>query len=899
MPGIANRRRRFPLRLQRLLPILLWLGVGVILISLLWVFTEQKIAFAKQDADTHMREQAVVAANSYAQQLQQMIEQIDQITLRLKYHWEDPDIPVNLEKDKEHGILPNSQLIYATIHNAQGIPVTTTSLYSHKINVSGLPYFRFHQHECCAGLLISPPSPSLFTGRPIVRFTRRLNRPDGTFDGVALVSVESPYLVTFQETAHPGKNDFISVRLTNGPLLASKVGSVIRNTPVFYRNAPIFPTAEGTAWESSQKFRDDRERFVAWKKLEKYPLVAIAGISVEDAMVPFRIQARNYRQTAALGSLLLTLLAIAASSLAANVASRRRRAEETQETYRLATDAANEGFYMFRPIFNRHHYAEDFQLDDCNNRAAELIGATRAELVGKTVSQLRLENFNDELMALCRLALEQGYVEDELRVPHGSPVKADWVYRRVVSSLAGIAMTLRDISAEKQHEQALYQLANSDMLTMLPNRNWLMEFLPTAIDQAARANTKIALLFIDLDNFKNINDTLGHEAGDELLIQAGRRLKAAVRESDHVARLGGDEFVVILHHVDTEEDISRVAKAIIRAIGQPFSLEAGTGHHVNASIGISLFPQDGRNAETLLKHADVAMYAAKASGKGRFVFYQTRLSDTLVLRLSKERALREAIAHDQFVMYFQPRVSILSGQLTSMEALIRWDRPEHRLIYPSEFIDLAEDMGLIVEIGELVVEKVCRQIAQWKQQGLSLVPISFNVSPKQLKSGTLSRFVAASIARYGIESCLLEAELTESAVIDHSEVVSNELAALRNLGIKLLIDDFGTGYSSMAQLHRLDVDVLKVDQAFTRALSLGAEGETLFRAIVSMANALKISVVAEGVETIEELNVLEALSCDEIQGYLVSQAVDAAEMTKMILKRFLLAPHGATSPLTP
>jgi predicted signal transduction protein with EAL and GGDEF domain len=375
-------------------------------------------------------------------------------------------------------------------------------------------------------------------------------------------------------------------------------------------------------------------------------------------------------------------------------------------------------------------------------------------------------------------------------------------------------------------------------------------------------------------------------------------LRAAVRASDHVARLGGDEFVVILEQVEAVDCVARVAKSIIASISRPFQLAAGTGNEINASIGISLFPEDGADAEHLLKHADIAMYAAKAAGKGRYAFYHTHLSETLVLRLDKERALRIAVENDDFVVHYQPRVGLHSGVLTSMEALVRWNRPDQGMVYPSQFIDMAEDIGLIVRLGELVIEKVCAQLARWKAEGLDPVPVSVNVSPQQLKSGTVSSFIRSCLKRHGIDARLLEVELTESAVIDRSVVISDELAALREQGIKLMIDDFGTGYSSMAQLHRLDVDVLKVDSAFTRALSESEEGHLLFGAIVSMANALDMCVVAEGVETGEQLDALESLSCDEVQGHIVSKAVSAGETANLLLKRLLLPrPYRVGQPL--
>ena len=877
------------------LGILAWPLAGAALVALLWLNASNQIQSIREEGHTLSRSRAIATAHSYSQQMRHMLEQIDQIILRLKYQWEEQVIQVNLEKERLQGLFPHSHMLYATIYDANG-NLVTTSMAADPVarNAAHAGFFQRHVADCCRGLDISSIDYNGLHGRPVVHFSRRLTQLDGTFSGVAVVSVEPEYLITFQENAFAGEHDFVTLRLATGPVLASRVGERTDDVPIFYRHNPVFAAPEGLTIEPASKFRDDQERLVAWRKLQNFPVVALTGVSLENAMLPFETRIQTLRGTILAQSLLILIFALVGAYFTAKLAHRRKQAEETQETYRLATDAANEGFYMLRPIYDAKNQPMDFTLEDCNNRAAELLGLNREALLGTRASELQPQAFGEELIALGRLTYQHGLLEEELRVPPHSPVRAKWIYRRMVKSKTGLALTIRDISEEKVQKQALSDLANSDTLTKLPNRHWLNHFLPNMLRHACHGTRRIAVLFIDLDNFKNVNDTLGHEAGDELLVQAAHRLRHAVRASDHVARLGGDEFVIILEKVDLEEDVIRVAKAIIRTIAQPFMLKAGMGNAINASIGISLFPQDGANAETMLKHADIAMYAAKAAGKGRYVFYQSHLSDSLILRLSKERALQEAVEKCEFVVHYQPRVGAHSGCLTSMEALVRWERPEHGLIYPSEFIDMAEDGGLIVEIGEIVIDKVCRQLAQWRSSGLQVVPVSVNVSPQQLKSGMLSAYLANRMQFYGIESSLIEAELTESAVIDRSTTVTKELATLRNMGIKLMIDDFGTGYSSMAQLHRLDVDVLKVDKGFTKALSEGQEGKQLFHAIMSMATALDMCVVAEGVETVEEVNALQTLACDEIQGYIISEAVAADKMAHLILQRFLFSPTLAS-----
>jgi diguanylate cyclase (GGDEF)-like protein len=493
-------------------------------------------------------------------------------------------------------------------------------------------------------------------------------------------------------------------------------------------------------------------------------------------------------------------------------------------------------------------------------------------------------------MEKLRRALALGFYEDEVRISAHSRLQVKWVHRKVVRSGASLALTIRDISESKAHEQQLSNMANADALTALPNRNWLTNYLPLAIERARNSGSKLGLLFIDLDDFKNINDTLGHVAGDELLKAAAERIRKLVRESDHVVRLGGDEFTVILEGVASGDDVARIARQIVDALGEPFSLGRSSGNQVRASVGISLYPQDGADGETLLKHADIAMYAAKAAGKGRFQFYQADLSNRLVARLNREQALRQAIERDEFILHYQPRVDTATGRLCSMEALIRWQHPERGLVYPLEFIGIAEDTGLILELGRMVIEKACAQIAAWKAAGLPVVPVSINVSAMQFNEGKVSGTLSTCMCRHGVDASLIGVELTESCMAEEDATVAHQLDSLRALGVKLLVDDFGTGYSSLSQLQRLDVDVLKVDRAFTLTLCEGAEGKALFKAIVAMANALDICIVAEGVETPEQLGVLQSLDCDEVQGHLVSAAVPAEDIPPLMHKRFLFPP---------
>lgn len=888
-PGGALTRAGFLRR--NALVILAWPTLALTVAALLWGFTLAQLDRDHMQVEGDVVRRAESLSRAYAEQLRRSVEQIDQITLSLKYDWEDPAIMLDLEKQRQRGLYPNSTRLYASVIDRAGQVVTSSLRDGEEHPRLDPAFFLHHMTDDRKELLISESQAGEGAAESLIRFSRRLDTADGGFDGVALVSAKPGYLVSFYDDTLLGRDDFITVRRADGPLLATRVGQGGASR-VFYRTDPVFPGESGVVTEPAEKFRDGQARVVAWRKLDHYPLVALAALSEADAFAGYRAGARRALAAATAGSLFLFLFATVGMVFSARLAWRRQQAEEVKQTYRLAVDAAREGFYMLRPRYDAQGHALDFQVEDCNERAASLLGVTRAELLGKRLSELYDGAYRAASMERLNMALANGYYEEEVRVPPGSLLQASWVHRRIVRSGAGLAVTIRDVSEARAQQEALAAMANVDAVTGLPNRHWLGNFLPRALEQASSSGTHLAVLFIDLDDFKNINDTLGHAAGDELLKAAALRLKSLVRASDHVVRLGGDEFTLVLQQVQRIDDVARVARLIVNALSEPFVLGESSGHTIQASIGISVFPEDGEDGPALLKHADIAMYAAKAGGKGRYHFYHAHLSDSLMLRISREQALRQAIERDEFVLHYQPRVDTVSGRLLSVEALVRWMHPERGMVPPLEFIQVAEDTGLILRLGRMVIEKACAQIAQWKAQGLPVVPVSINVSALQFNDGHVKDILSACMERYDIEPELIGVELTESCMAGEDETVAGELDGLRALGVKLLVDDFGTGYSSLSQLQRLNVDILKVDRAFTLTLAESEEGKALFKAIVSMADALDIGIVAEGVETAEQLHVLQSLHCDEVQGHLVSRPVPPHEMAALMIRRFLFPDHA-------
>ncbi|RJG07926.1 EAL domain-containing protein [Noviherbaspirillum cavernae] len=853
----------------------------------MWALTLSKLSRDRAALTDNAIRQASSLSKTYAEQLTRSLEQIDQVTLHLKHYWRVTHGLVNLEKQMQEGLFPVSAHLYVTIVDRNGWVATSTLDSSGSQNISGRDYFQFHKSGLAGGLLISEPALGRRYGKTVIRFSRRLDTADGSFDGIVLVAVEPIYLASFTDESGLGKSDFLSVGRSDGSFLASKMGAGIRSMENVFRTPPVFGSDKDVVAMKRENFIDDQARIVAWQKLKNYPLVSTVGISEEGIQASYKERAKYYWSLAIAGSVLLLLLAASGIVVTTRLAWRKRQTEKIERTYRLATDGAREGFYIVRTLYDEEERVVDFLVEDCNERGATYYGMLRTQLIGKKFSEMPFGSYLSEVVRIFSGAMQTGFYEDELKVPAESPLQVAWVHRRLVRSGDGLAVTLRDISDMKAHEEALSRLANMDAVTALPNRHWLMNHLPTAVMRARESGATLAMLFVDLDDFKNINDTMGHAAGDELLRAAAARLRSVIRPQDNVVRLGGDEFTVILERVESSSDAARVAERIISSLDTPFVLADASLHAVKASIGISMFPHDGGDGETLLKHADIAMYAAKANGKGQYEFYRPQLSERLVVRLDREQALRKAIELDEFVLFYQPRVDTFTGELRSLEALVRWMHPERGLVPPQEFIPMAEETGLIVQLGELVIRKACAQLAQWRRQHLPVVPVSINVSPRQFNEGNLSALFSACMSEQDIAPSLIEIEITESCMIGEGNAVNEELSAIEALGIKLLVDDFGTGYSSLSHLQRLDFDILKVDRAFTAQLCNGKEGEAFFMAILSMAHVLGMGVVAEGVETAEQLHVLQALSCNEVQGYFISRPVPASEVPDFFARRYL------------
>lgn len=877
---------------ENLLSLLIWPIIAVCLGGLLWSTTLARLGEDEEQVKDEAFNEAASLSTAYAHQLTRSLEQIDYITLNVKHDWErSPGILAVAEKSSA-GLFLITKHLFVTVVGRDGKRLASTVPGQLEgPSLADREYFKIHKNDPSKGLLINEPRIGHRTGKTLISFTRRLDSQDGSFNGVVIVSVEPTYLASFVGESSLNKGAFHTVSRSDGVLLGAKPSKEIWSINDNLRSPLVFQRHSGVVRMSGEKFAHNQARVIGWEKLANYPIVAIVGLSEQEIFASHRTMERDYHRMATAGSVLLLLLTLMGMFFSARLTYKKWQAEEVKQAYRLATDGAREGFFMVRPIYDQHKSIVDFVVEDCNECGAFYYGTTRTSLIGMTFASFWPGAYAEEIIVMFARVMETGSYDDEYCVPPESPLQVAWLQRRLVRAGEGLAVTLRDISGAKEHEEKLISLADTDTVTTLPNRHWLMHYLPVAIQRSQQNNTMLALLFVDLDDFKIINDTLGHAAGDEVLQLIAARLQTVIRPQDNVIRLGGDEFTIILEQVDSKNIILEVAKRINQSLSDALVLSNGTRHLVCASIGISIFPHDGDSRDVLLKHADIAMYAAKANGKARYQFYERQFSERLVTRLQREKALRQAIERNEFELYYQPRVGTVHGELRGMEALVRWNHPELGLVPPNDFIPIAEETGLIVQLGELVIEKACAQIAQWNAQDLPVVPVSVNVSPRQFNQGNVGAMLTSCMEKYDIAAPLIEIEITESCMMGEGHTVSEQLALIERLGVKLLVDDFGTGYSSLSQIKRLAVHGLKVDKAFTDQLTNGQEDEAFFSAIISMAHAIGMSVVAEGVETMEQLHALQALSCDEIQGYLISKPIPASDVPQLMHKQFLFSKY--------
>ena len=562
-------------------------------------------------------------------------------------------------------------------------------------------------------------------------------------------------------------------------------------------------------------------------------------------------------------------------------ATRIRQAEIMVQHLGRILDSSSNEVYVFEN--------DELKFVQVNRSALDNLQYTHDELMLMTPMELATD-FGDDLFSRFLEQLRSGkqheiFFESTHRRKDGTIYPVD-ITLQISSEQAPpcFVAIVQDITERKRAEDHIRRQASFDALTGLPNRTVFFDHMTLAIAGATRNNNIFAVLFIDLDRFKDVNDSLGHMVGDELLKMVGKRLKTSIRSIDTVARFGGDEFTIILPEISRDHDAAVISEKILERLSTPFTIE-NQELFVGASIGITIFPEDAKDEITLLRNADMAMYKAKEEGRNTYRFFSPEMSAKVTRRMKMEVDLRRALEGREFFLVYQPIISMKSGQVAGMEALLRWNHPQRGLILPDDFISLAEDTGLIGPIGEWVLETACKQASEWLAGGLPALKLSVNVSNQQLKYGLSSTTIERQLADSSLPPDSLTLEITESLIMDDTGEAMKWLATIRRMGVSVSIDDFGTGFSSLSYLKKFPTDFVKIDRSFMTGLTENPQDQALVKAIVYLANTMGFKVVAEGVETELQLEFMKSLNCDYVQGFHYSQPLSTVEF-EQFLKKF-------------
>ena len=552
--------------------------------------------------------------------------------------------------------------------------------------------------------------------------------------------------------------------------------------------------------------------------------------------------------------------------------------EESEKKYRSLYETMKEGMALHRVDVDAGGLISSLTVIDANRSCAAMFSGDLDRIIGRDSFALFGETFREFITKTQDALQRNDSISFEICLPG-----TDYYYNvQTFSPDRGLIATLfEDITESRKSEQLIQQMAYFDTLTGLPNRALFYDRLNQGIALATRDTTCLAVLFLDLDHFKNINDTMGHSIGDQLLVEVAKRLGRHIRTSDTLARLGGDEFVAVISRLNEQLNASNVAQKLIDSLQEVFQIQ-NKELHISASIGIALFPDDGADAETLIKHADMAMYSSKESGRNNFNFFSPLMNQKALLRMENEDGLRYALEREEFFIEYQPIICAESRTISAVEALVRWNHPTRGRIPPDQFISLAEETGLIIPLGEWVLRTVCRTMKVMNDAGLPKIRYSVNVSSRQIEQQNFPEVVCNVLRETGANAAQLEIELTESCLVTNFDSSISDVFGMRAWGIAIAIDDFGTGYSSFAYIKTLPIDHIKIDRSFVTDISTNFQDQAIIEAIIAMSKKLGIQNIAEGVETVEQLEFLQGQGCDEIQGYYFHRPLSLDDFEKLL-----------------
>ena len=872
---------------------------AVLSLAVIWGATFHLISVERAAVESAASQSTRELIDTYEAQLVRNFGAIDQTLRIIKYAYERHQEQKNkatgkqftLRELKDKRLLPSSLVfdIHLTDRRGAILAIAANGATTKAMNVADQPYFQVHLKGDTGSAFVSKASRNQTDGQWRLQFSRRLNASSGAFDGIVVVSVDPAYFTSGYEFSRLGAHGLIGLLGQDGEFRVKRSGDdVSSGQQVDYLALTRGSLKQAIDGAPLTNPWDGVRRYTITRELHSFPLIAIVGLSEEEQLAAYYQHRRSYLRNSVAASTLLIIIILVLGRLNWQLTKSRRRTRKIQETYHAASEASLDAFFVLRSMFDAQGLITDFVLTDTNSRGEALIGAEKADLLGKTLCEVfpksRTNGFLNDLVRVAQTGVSH---EKEWRNAV-SESRAEWLYRQVVPVADGVVALVRDISERKRLENKIQYQATHDGLTGLPNRHLLRQHLQSSIASAINSEHPVWVVFVDLDRFKNINDSLGHKVGDLFLKSIADRLQKEMRKTDIVARLGGDEFVVILPGGVNDKLTTATVQRIMETVSTPVLIE-GRELSLSCSIGVAVYPNDGVTPEVLIERADIAMYRAKETGRDNFQFFTSAMNEHLLERLRFESDLRSAIVSNEFLLHYQPQVDLRSGKVVGMEALIRWRHPELGMVAPNRFIGVAEETGLIGPIGDWVIRTACAQNMEWQRAGYGPLRVAVNLSAHQFRQPDLVKSIAAVLQENNMEAHHLEIELTETLVMHDVENAIGVLRDLKALGVKLSIDDFGTGYSSLSYLRRFPIDVLKIDQSFVRDIALDSDDAVIVTSIISLAHSLRLDVIAEGVETVEQLAYLRRHGCDEMQGYYFSKPVAAVEFGQLLQQKKCLS----------
>lgn len=850
--AVTSAFSRFRASARGLRPLLPEFLAILALVTLVWISIGALLIRERQHAvDTAVNTTAVLS-KAFEESTKRIVTEIDQTLLSARTAYQMEGDSFDLQKWAKAVVRSDDLRVQIALMGRNGDEIKSTLAISnlHKVNIADRPHFQAQLDPSHDDLYISNPVVGRGSGKQTIQFTRKLLDSNGNFAGVAVFSLSCAQLSGFYETSQVG-DGFVSLLTTGGVLLArgpsepDAIGKSIAGEPDF---PSLLKNNSGSLWWNNSSTKS--KRIISYRHVRGYPLIVEVGFNKGRIFRQYEYSVRHFVMNGLLATTMILLLG-------GFWVVQRRRTLTSSRALSLTLSNMSQGIAMVDARGN---------LPVINERALKLLDVPAQSPVTASSGKAAV----NRIRALTTAAGNGAHTADATHATDCAKVELVQDDGRVIeigsTSLpdGGAIHTLTDVTERRRAETRIRHLAHNDALTGLPNRVLLDEKFGEVLERASSNDKQVLTLFIDLDGFKGVNDTLGHLLGDQLLGHVAGQIRTLIDHRDFVARLGGDEFVVLQSTAADISDGVDLARRLIERISAPVIL---SGHEIRitASVGISTFPRDGGDKDTLFRKADIALYRAKAEGRSRCVVFQPGMDEALQRRMLLEDDLRRAVEAGALQVHYQPQFDCRRMKPVGFEALVRWNDPQRGWVPPSVFIVIAEECGLIGRIGTWVLEQACREAAQWPES----YHVAVNVSPTQLRDPAFASSVQAILHRTGLSPRRLELEITESVMSDDSDTTITTMGTLRTLGISFALDDFGTGYSSLSNLLRFQFDKVKIDKSFVLAQNNDAEARAIVEAIVVMSRHLGLMITAEGVETQEQLALLKQQGCPQVQGHLL------------------------------